>query len=66
MFKDVLGKSLLKTMGVCKTVILAVTNKARAKTYLSKKFDIGFPKPYNKNMIKIINDYRQMGYLNNL
>ena len=64
LFKDVLGKSLLKRPWVfCKTVILAITNKARAKTYLSKKFDIEFPTlPYNKNVIKIINDYRQMGY----
>jgi len=64
LFKDALGKSLLQQPWVfCKTVFLAITSRAKAKIYISKKYNIELHTlPYNKNVIDIINNYREIGY----
>lgn len=64
LFKDALGKSLLQQPWVfCKTAFLAIISRAKAKIYISKKYNIELHTlPYNKNVIDIINNYREIGY----
>jgi 4-hydroxybenzoate polyprenyltransferase len=64
LFKETLGKSILKQPWVfLRTVKLALGNRAKAKIYISKKYNIEpLTLPYNKNVIDIINNYRERGY----
>jgi hypothetical protein len=64
LFKESLGKSLLKhPWDFLRTVKLALTNRSKAKEYISKKYNIEpHTLPYNKNVIVIINNYREIWY----
>jgi len=64
LFKETLGKSILKQPWVfLRTVKLALGNRAKAKKFISKKYNIDLHTlPYNKNVIDIINNYREKGY----
>ena len=64
LFKEALGKSLLKQPLVfCKTVFMALTSRAKAKIYISKKYNIELKTlPYNQNVIDLIINYKEIGY----
>ena len=56
LFKEKLCKSLIKNPSIFfKTVFLAMTNRAKAKTFISKVFKIeSHSLPFNNRVIEII------------
>jgi hypothetical protein len=64
LFMEQLSKSLLKQPWIFfKTVSLALSNKAKPKTFISKEHKIDCQiQPYNNKVIDIITDYRGIGY----
>ena len=64
LFKETLGKSLLKQPWVfLKTVLLAFKSRAAAKTFITKKSTTEWHTlPYNSKIFDIITIYKQMGY----
>ena len=64
LFKETLGKSLLKQPWIFfKTVALSLSNKAKAKTFISKECETEWSTlPYNKKIFDLIAKYREDGY----
>lgn len=64
LFKEALCKSLYQKPWIfIKTVFLAMSNRAKAKTYISKNIKIDCQiLPYNQEVISIMQNYRDNGY----
>ena len=64
LFKEILARSLINNPRVFfKTILLAIYNKAKAKTFIAKNTKIKWETlPYNNRVINIITNYRAKGY----
>ena len=64
LFEEILARSLINNPLVfIKTIMLAINNKARAKSFIAKNTKVEFDiLPYNKMVIDIIDNYRSQGY----